>query len=148
MKSINFQLDFSNRAIAQKQVLMLLEALINMNRFYLINHPNTPKIYEADVSYISQGGSEDWFDIGEALKQGGGDCKILTAWRIAELRERNKLGWKSVRPFIKWKTNADRSFYLYHALVLHSALIGGQKVHRLEDPSKILGMDEVLAGNK
>lgn len=141
MKTIDFHINFKNRGLAQKQVLYLLEALINMNRSYLRENPNAPNLYDAGVKYVHQQGKEDWFDIGTALSNGGGDCKILATWRIAELRERQGLGWKSVRPFLKWKRKSDGSFYLYHVLVLHAA---PGKIFKLEDPSRLLGMDDVI----
>lgn len=140
MKVIGFQVDLKrNRKLAQKQILYMLEALVNMHRAYLREYPKSPTLYDSGVKYIGQEGKEDWYDYGEMLNLGGGDCKILAAARVAELRERKGLGWKQVRPFLKWRRNKDGTFYLYHVMVMHVAPNG---IIELEDPSLKLGMRE------
>ncbi len=142
-KIIGFHVDLQrDRALAQKQILCLLEALVNMNRIYLRQHPNTPLLYSSGVKYIGQEGAENWYDIGEMLRVGGGDCKILGAARIAELRERGGFGWQQVRPFLKWRRNKEKNFYLYHVQVRHTSPDG---IVQIEDPSVKLGMHEYHA---
>lgn len=41
----------AERANSQKRVLVLLEALVNCNRYWLWQHPETPRIYEANIEY-------------------------------------------------------------------------------------------------
>ncbi len=139
-KIIGFHVDLQrDRSLAQKQILFLLEALVNMHRAYLHRHPEAPSLYGSGVKYIGQEGKEEWYDYGEMLERGGGDCKILGAARIAELRERRKLGWQQVRPFLKWKRNKERNFYLYHVQV---QLTHPDGVIEIEDPSVKCGMHE------
>lgn len=139
-KVIGFHIDLQrDRTLAQKQILLLVEALVNINRAYLHRNPRTPLLYSSGVKYIGQEGAEEWYDIGEMLLRGGGDCKILAAARIAELREKGGFGWQQVRPFLKWRRNAEKSFYLYHVQVEHVSPDG---IVQIEDPSVKLGMHE------
>lgn len=139
-KIISFHVDLQrNRPLAQKQILLLLEGLINMHRAWLHANPGAPSLYESGVRYIGQEGAEDWYDYGEMLRRGGGDCKILGAARIAELRERNRLGWQQVRPYLKWKRNREKNYYLYHVQVQHTTPEG---IVEIEDPSVKCGMHE------
>ncbi|MFA6159384.1 MAG: hypothetical protein WC763_07200 [Candidatus Paceibacterota bacterium] len=134
-----------DRPLAQKQILCLLEGLINIHRAYLHRHPEAPLLYSSGCRYIGQEGAEDWYDYGEMLARGGGDCKILGAARIAELRERKGLGWQQVRPFLKWRRNKEKNFYLYHVQVRHNTPEG---IIEIEDPSLKLGMREYHAARR
>lgn len=118
----------ADRKYSQKAVLYLLEALTNINREWLREHPSTPGIYESGVRYIRETETEDWRDIPTIIKDGGGDCEDLACYLCAELRERKKV---KCRPFIKWRRY--QNFYLYHVLV---QLPNGQ----MADPSAKLGM--------
>jgi hypothetical protein len=82
-----------------------LEALIDTNRVFLRNHPDTPKLYDSGVFYAR---TEDWDPIPVLYSEGYhgtdlpwcrvkrmygkfGDCKSLACARIAELREAGKV---------------------------------------------------------
>jgi len=71
-----------------------VETLARVNVAYLKRHP-TPPLRKAGIRYIRERGlwggrprRERWQSIPEVLKNRGGDCEDLAAWRIAELRVR------------------------------------------------------------
>jgi hypothetical protein len=101
-----------------------LEFLIGQNRLFLQFH-RVPELYRSGVKYER---TVIWDSIPALYARQGGDCKSLTAARIAELRQR---GIK-VRPVFRWVKN-DAGDDDYHILVLHE---NGS----FEDPSKVLGM--------
>ena len=111
------------------QVLRLsLEYLTAVDRAYLRRH-TTPALYKSGVTY---GRTRVWESIPDALLRGKADCKTLSAWKMAE--DRNK--GISVEPAFRWITNShgERD---YHILLEY-------KDH-WEDPSKILGMEQYHA---
>jgi hypothetical protein len=82
-----------------------LEALIDTNRVYLDFHPETPPLYKAGVHYAR---TDDWDPIAVLFRPGYhgtdlpwcrvpkhygvfGDCKSLSAARIAQLRKAGKV---------------------------------------------------------
>lgn len=129
-----------------------------MNRSWIRSYPNTPCLYDAGVEYISDPFNlpnpppelammqslnpgrnkklESWTMIPGIIEQGGSDCKNLTAWRCAELRQQNV----PCRPYLKWKYSPD--FTLYHVLVEYPDAQGHYTKGRttFEDPSRELGM--------
>jgi hypothetical protein len=112
---------------SRRSLLYLMESLVCHNVLWLLAHPSTPKIYQADVIYIEEVG-EIWKDIPHIIVDRDGDCEDLACWRVAELR----LAGINARPYIKWRIvgGQDRM----HALCLWPD-------GRVEDPSKALGMN-------
>jgi hypothetical protein len=102
----------------------LLECLIYINRGFLRSHPNVPSLYNSGVRYRR---TMVWDSIPALYGRRYGDCKSLTAARIAELREKGI----TANPVFRFKRN-DRGELLYHILV--------QTGSGFEDPSKKLGM--------
>lgn len=80
-------------------LLTALEALVSINRVYLRTHPRAPSLYRAGLRYLrdvdnrSQAlpDAELWLTIPDTIAAGGADCKVLSAYRVAELRERGEL---------------------------------------------------------
>ena len=110
-----------------------LEALVSLNRVYLRTHPGAPRIYEAGIQYLrdADNGNQDmpdaelWLTVPDCLASGGADCKVLAAYRVAELREQGELGARCT--VIR---TGPQSW--------HVAVERGDG--RAEDPSIILGM--------
>lgn len=103
-----------------------VEGLAGVDRVLLDIYPRLPSIYEVKPRYrVAK--RETWKDIGAVLRDGWGDCKDFTAWRLAEL----------------WKQGIDAKAesivgrkgrkLLFHTYVRYP---NGQ----LEDPAKLLGM--------
>ena len=109
-----------------------LEALIALDRVYLRTHRRTPMLAHAGVRYLrdADAGSqaspptELWLTIPDARRAGGADCKVLAAWRVAELRE---LGEAGARPLL------SRHGRMWHVRVKRAD-------GSVEDPSRELGM--------
>lgn len=108
-------------------LMLLLECLIGLNRAYLRDHP-TKGLYRSGVVY---GRTEEWDSIPAVKRRGFADCKSLSAWRIAELREQGV----ECRPVFRWvrRRNGSKGFH-----ILVAAVRTGRTVW--EDPSKTLGM--------
>jgi len=102
----------------------LLDCLVRVDMAYLRNHPNTPALYRAGVVY---GRTEVWDPIPALYARRYGDCKSLSAARIAELAVRGV----QAQPVFRWvqRSNGAKDF---HILV--------QTYSGWEDPSKKLGM--------
>jgi len=111
-----------------------LAMLTSANRFFLRANPGFPSIYDSGVRYLrdAEHGSqaspdnELWLTIPDAVRYGGADCKVLAAWRAAELLEQGELA----APFLIEPPPGSR---LWHVVVR-------REDGTLEDPSKILGM--------
>lgn len=71
-----------------KQYVGLLEALVDINRKWLLQHPNAPLFAQSGVKESFFCSSERG-DIGAVIRHGSGDLDSLAAWRIAELRQSN-----------------------------------------------------------
>ncbi len=108
---------------------LCLEFLISVNRAYLRNHPQK-SLYRSGVVY---GRTQEWDTIPAVIERGYGDCKSLSAWRIAELRERNV----ECRPVFRWVRRRD-GHKDFHILVAVDR--SGKTEPLWEDPSKTLGM--------
>ena len=104
---------------------LLLESLVAINRAYLRRH-SAPALYKRGVTY---GRTRIWESIPDALLRGKADCKTLSAWKIAEDRQKRI----KVEPAFRWITNLQ-GVRDYHILLEY-------KDH-WEDPSKILGMEQ------
>ena len=110
-----------------------LEALVSMNRVYLRTHRDAPALYQAGVRYLRDADNGDqqlpdaelWLTIPDCLASGGADCKVLSAYRVAELREQGELG-------------ARCSVIRTGPQSWHVAVV--REDGRNEDPSAILGM--------
>lgn len=113
-----------------------LEYLISLNQVFLDRYPQTAPLYHLGVHY---GRTKIWDTIPALILRGYGDCKTLTAARIAELRRHGY----SARPVHRWVMpqgpNGPTDF---HILVLTDAR--GPYINRdgFEDPSKVLGMTD------
>lgn len=119
------------------KLLVYLEALTSCNVIYLKSHPHTPKLYDSDVTYQPEFGTEEWQDIPTTLERGFGDCEDLAAFRCAELRFQ---GIEAV-PHIRWRM-VDGA-WRFHALLKWPDKRGADgKIipGRIEDPSLRLGM--------
>lgn len=116
------------RQRSEKALLWLLEALVNINRME-IRDCRLPLLYKSGVRYKREPkGKEDWRDAVTVFREQHGDCEDLSAYRIAELRNTGR--WAD--PYIRFRIAPD-GMLIYHVMVLRKG--------RLEDPSKILGME-------
>jgi hypothetical protein len=106
-----------------------LEALIVANLVYLRSNPQTPLLYNSGVRYAR---TVEWDSIPDLYARGFGDCKSLTAARVAELRARGKVAQPAFRFAVR--ANGARDF---HILVFTPEAPGGW-----EDPSRKLGMED------
>lgn len=142
MMPVTFQVDlFQADPIDTKRsttvLLILLEALVQADTLYLLSEMQRGvplenlSIYKSEVVYkLDDRGQNDWLDIPNLKRRGFGDCKSLSAWRIAELRHAGV----QARPFIRWpKMHKDPTRRVLHALVRWPD-------GRIEDPSMALGM--------
>lgn len=123
------RLDEQDYRYSHKCLLWLLECLVNCNRKYLQEFPETPKLYKAGVQYTREKGTEDWSGIKVLLRTKKGDCEDLGCWRVAELREKGE----AAKPHVKFR-NVE-GFWHYHIQVERAD-------GRIEDPSKLLGMNK------
>ena len=101
-----------------------LEYLIALDLEYLRRHA-APPLYRAGVVY---GRTREWDSIAAVIARSYGDCKSLSAWRIAELR----LSGVWAKPVFRWVQRKDDGGKDFHILVFLGS--------RYEDPSRILGM--------
>ena len=114
-------------------VRALGEGLVLGNRLHLEAYPETPDLYDSGVRYIDESDRpEQGIDIPAIIQAGGSDCLNLSAWRIAELRQREN---EKAKFRIFWK-KYDDGFRLFHVLVRRGN-------GNLEDPSKLLGMGKI-----
>lgn len=116
----------------------LCEFLSAVNEDWLREHPEAPNLYDSGAWYELQ--PEHWLTIPWALRMlrlgVGLDCKVLSAWRVAELRvrygEAARCGWTRY-------LTPDK--LVYHVWVLRA---DGHK----EDPSVLLGMRSALPAHE
>ncbi len=112
-------------------LLVMLNALANLNRLQLQQAPQLPRVYSGTYRYVREQRDpatgqrkEQWRTFADMLEAGGqGDCEDLAAARVASLRE------QGINAQF-WLTRKGR---MWHVQV---RLPGG----RIEDPSKRLGM--------
>lgn len=112
---------------SRRAITWLMFGLIQVNREWLEQYPETPDLYKSGVLYRLEAKTEVWQDIPTTLSRGFGDCEDLACWRAAEYQ----LAGIQAMPYITWRQVKGR--YIYHALV---RLPDG----RIEDPSRALGM--------
>jgi hypothetical protein len=114
----------------------LLDCLTRIDQAYLLDHPRTPSLHGSGVVY---GRTEVWDAIPAIIDRTYGDCKSLTAWRVAELR---RAGIQA-RPVFRFNPRRDGAND-YHILVQvirptrYSVRDGSGALY--EDPSRDLGM--------
>lgn len=108
---------------------LCLEFLISVDRAFLRLHPQK-SLYRSGVVY---GRTQEWDTVPAVMARGYADCKSLSAWRIAELRERGV----ECRPVFRWVRRRD-GHKDFHILVAVDRK--GRTEPLWEDPSKILGM--------
>ena len=110
----------------------MLEALCDIDRAYLRQFPSTPDFYASGVRYIAEppGSPNRWSDIGRAMARGGTHCVGLSAWRVAELRERQR---EHARFRVAMYTDPTTRAITWHVYVIRG---DGSE----EDPSRKLGM--------
>jgi hypothetical protein len=102
----------------------LLRCLIDLNILWIEVHPYTPPLYDSGVYYAR---TEVWDTIPALYARGFGDCKSLTAARVAELF---MAGIHTVPVF---RFDPQEFGTMFHILLM---MLNGLN----EDPSKILGM--------
>lgn len=124
---------FHPRASDEDNALVLqalLEALTQANMVFLRRYPKTPSLYQTGVRY---GRTQVWDSIPDLVTRRYGDCKSLTAMRIAELR----IHGEKAKPVFRFARNPQTRQKDFHILVQRSK----GKVP-FEDPSRLLGMDQ------
>lgn len=110
-------------------LLVLIDALVRLNRLLIRQMPRLPTIYESGVRYKREGRDrqgnriEDWRTVVEILQNGGGDCEDLVGYRVAENLEKKI----ACRPWLRKRGR------MWHVLVRYPD-------GRIEDPSLKLGM--------
>ena len=132
---ITFVLDLFNgvgdEALSHETLDVLLDALTEIDRNYLLAHPETPALYSLrdKLLYMEEPpGQEDWQDIPTCLRMRYCDCEDVASWRTAEAQVRQGLEARS--SFSKHETANGAT--LYHI----TSKVGG----RPEDPSRFFGM--------
>jgi hypothetical protein len=119
-------LDLASREVVLR---LLIEALATANAGHLRLHPEAPWLYASGVSYAEDDeGSERWTDIPETLARRVGDCKDLVAWRLAEIRVRER---EAAFPLVTFERAGRR--VKFHVVVRRSD-------GRIEDPSRELAV--------
>jgi hypothetical protein len=104
-----------------------LESLVRANVAYLVEHRQTPSLYDSGVVYAREDPREVFRDVPHVILDGWGDCDDLAAWRAAEYRLR---GVAAKVRLVKSKGTVGVA---WHAVV---QLPDGKR----EDPSRRLGM--------
>jgi len=99
-------------------------ALAARYKRYLREHPEIPLLYRTGVRYRK---GPEWSTLEDVLARGWADCKLLTAWRIAELALR---GQHATARVVLVRAQPE----LWHVMV---RMPDGS----IEDPSKKLGMN-------
>lgn len=121
----------------------LLELMADSNAILLKCQGNKiPNIYEAGVIYQREPPGQELFNgIRQVIRDRGGDCDDLAAWRVAELRVRGSADYPNGEPaqFMLRKFVRPGKPLLYHVLVKRAPTKAHPKGW-IEDPSKILGM--------
>lgn len=124
----------SRGPLARRAIEAAVETLARANEAYLRAHPNTPALAKSGVEYQRErrprGTPENWQGIEDIIREGHGDCEDLSAWRIAELRNR---GVRAKPHVIRANPNRDGRWHIMVAVYRR-----GRRT--VEDPSKELGM--------
>lgn len=125
---------------ARRRVLyLLLEVLAAVNIGHLEQHPEVPPLYRSGVRYVERvpcisAACECWCDLEQVLAQGGkGNCKELSAWRVAELYARKRELARFTLSLEESRLPDGATLHTYHVRVVRAD-------GRVEDPSRVLGM--------
>lgn len=120
-------LDRSRKAVC---CLMLGLSLANVEFLRMMQRKGirVPRLYDGDVHYQREEGTENWQDIPNILHNGTGDCEDLACFRTAEYLFR---GIKAT-PYVTWRKDGANGTILHAVLRLPDG--------RIEDPSRALGM--------
>lgn len=102
-----------------------VEGLALIDSVILDYYPIYPLYYIRPAYKLAQ--KEQWKDIGQVLKDGWGDCKDFTAWRLAELRK------AGIQARARSIVERQRKRLLFHSFVAYPD-------GSTEDPAKQLGM--------
>lgn len=164
LRNIRFEVrlfeDEEDRKESQKRILLLLEGLINVNRFYLQKHPETPPLYQSGVKYAlpeqmvenpevevlrrKVGRDDEALGAIDALasRSGGEHFRDIPTLYEAGAGDCDNLASARVaelrengvnaKSYLTWRKRPDGGT-TYHNIVLWPD--GG-----IEDPSRILGM--------
>ena len=109
----------------------LLRCLCTLDCLYLQDHPSTSQLYLSGVRYDR---TFVWDTTPALYNRTYGDCKTVTATRVAELR---KQGYQA-DPVFRWKPGDDKKLH-FHILVWTNAPVPTNQ-NGFEDPSKVIGM--------
>jgi hypothetical protein len=116
--------------VENAEVLKVLEEmLISIDLIHMQHYPKTPDLIDPRLGIV-YGRTEEWQSIPSLILQGYGDCKSLTAMRVAQHRFKGRVA----KPNFRFRAN-NRGGTDYHILVQ----IG---VNKFEDPSKECGMTD------
>lgn len=121
---------------ASRRMQIMLDGLTRIHLDHYRRYPQTPSLYESGVVYEREPpGQEDWQDIFTTLRRGSGDCEDLATWRTADLLRKGikARAFGKPRPMLIQTPTGAEMGTLWHILVRHPD-------GRIEDPSKILGM--------
>ena len=102
-----------------------VEGLAGIDSVLLDYYP-IPPLYDVRPTY-KVGSTESWKDIGAILKDGWGDCKDFTAWRLAEVRK------AGIQARARSSVERHKRRLLFHTWVEYAN-------GHTEDPARILGM--------
>jgi len=128
----------------------LMECLVTINRSWRRRNPRAPSLYSSGVRYgrvrCPDGSLGPWESADGAYLRGLADCKVLTAIRVAELRD----GGTRCRPVFRTLQLTDsmgRAKKSSHILVEKETRSGilGRATLAHECPSAKLGMHEYFA---
>lgn len=149
LRATLFTGDPRNRSYSERFLHHILEGMTRAGVDYLRFHPETPFLYESGVRYVSEPtkgdlpGVENFKDIPTTNRDKEGDCDDLGPWRAAELRARFNV---FAHPFVVWLPDPLTGRTVYHIPVRWRDAQTGQFMY--EDPSEVLGMNQVLAKEK
>ena len=125
----------------------IMECQVTINRSWLRRHRRTAKLYDSGVRYgrapCPDGSKGPWESLPDAYRRRIADCKVLTAIRIAELREDGV----RCRPVFRTLKLTDRmgrvrkSTHILDETEKPGSFLGLRKIGH-EDPSAKLGMKE------
>jgi hypothetical protein len=109
----------------------LLRCLCTLDCLYLRDHPSIPALYLSGVRYDR---TYVWDTTPALYARTYGDCKTVTATRVAELRRQ---GYEA-EPVFRWKPGDDKKLH-FHILVWTNCPVPTNE-NGFEDPSKVIGM--------
>lgn len=130
MALVTYYPKFSIGTISPKKLSYLIEALILIDIDELNSYPSIRPLYQSNIKYeVSDDYDSLWQDVLTTLEVGTGDCKVLTAWRIAE--ERRKGNNPQLQISARYLPDGKQRYHVY---------MYWPRSGQFEDPSIILGM--------